>query len=122
MMLPKRKTRERTKPVERRIWERHRRFVRSHECAILDRFTDWSDACAGRAEFAHLRLGTHTGMKQKPHDALGICLCAKHHKEAHDHGEATFQAKYKLDWAALAGEFARKSPDVKMREAMKEAA
>lgn len=115
MILPRKKARARTKPVERRIWERHRRFVRGHECAVANM------DCLGPTEFAHLRLGTHTGMKQRPHDAFGISLCRFHHDEAH-HGEATFQAKYKLDWAALAAEFVRRSPDTKMRDALLETA
>lgn len=120
-MLPKKLKRTRIKKTERLEWPRHRRFVKSHECAIMGLGApNWSDCCNGRIEFAHIRLGTHTGMKQTPHDRFGISLCRKHHREAHKTGEATFQQKYKFDWQALAAEFVSKSPDLKMRACLAE--
>ena len=40
----------------------------------------------------------------------------------HDHGAQTFERVHGIDLAKLAQEFAHKSPDIAMREAMKEAA
>src|SRR5574343_1898488 len=64
----------------------HERHVRSHECV----------ACTSQVdiEAAHVRLGSHTGMSQKPHDWLLVPLCAVCHRTGpqsqHKVGEATF--------------------------------
>jgi hypothetical protein len=96
-----------------REWPRHRRFVRSHACCV-------PNCPGGPIEFAHIRLGAHSGMSQRPHDWHGISLCAAHHRDAHQHGEETFAKAHKLDLQKLAAEFARLSPDIDMRDAMKE--
>lgn len=117
-MLPARRT---PKPsgIERtpkRIWNRHRAFVRRHQCCV--------PGCErGPIEFAHVRLTHDAGTGQKPHDWLGLGLCGGldgHHREQHDIGHLAFDRKYSINSLALAAEFAAKSPDVAMREAMKE--
>lgn len=68
--------------------ERHKRWVRTEFACVM------CGSLSGR-QFAHLRLGTHTGMSMTPHDYLGTCLCAAcHHGAQHQKGEATFWAEY----------------------------
>ena len=110
-MLPQRKkppkfgTRE-----EQREFPGHRAWVRGFGCCV--------PGCdLGPIEFAHVRKGLpegeQAGIAQKPHDKWGISLCGGprgHHAEQHQLGELTFAKKYGLDLAALAKEFARRSP------------
>jgi hypothetical protein len=49
-------------------------------------------------------------------------MCQAHHRSYHTSGHQTFEILYDLDLTALAKEFARRSPDLKMRLAMKETA
>jgi len=91
----------------RRVWPRHRRWVKSHGCCI--------PGCSEeRVEFAHLRSAANAGTAQKPHDAFGVSLCRIHHEEQHCLGTVTFSDKYQVDLWALATEFARRSPDREM--------
>lgn len=94
----------------KRVWERHRRFVRSHACCV--------PGCSNPSVFAHLRTADNSGTGLKPYDWFGVCLCDEHHKETH-RGEKTFERKYRLDLKALAQELANASTDVKMKEAMR---
>lgn len=122
MTLPRKRKPQKSgiERAPRREWPRHRRFVKSHQCCLAGYIVyNPSDTCDGPIEFAHLRLGTHTGMKQTPHDRYGISLCRKHHAEAHK-GEATFQRKYRFDWMAKAAEFVRFSPDRAMKDSLRE--
>jgi hypothetical protein len=61
-------------------------------------------------ECAHVRNETDGGIGIKPSDRWTISLCAFHHREQHEIGEVAFEARYSLDMAALAIEFASKSP------------
>jgi hypothetical protein len=108
---PKRKpARSGIERAPQREWPRHRKFVRSHACSV--------PGCEnGPIEFAHIRTAANAGTSIKPADWNGVSLCRDHHAETH-RGERTFEAKYKIDLKALAAEFARKSPDIAMREAM----
>ena len=94
--------------VMRRVWPRHRRWVRSHGCCV-------PGCVAARVEFAHLRTAANAGTGQKPHDAFGISLCRDHHDEQHRLGIAAFAAKHQIDPWALAAEFVRRSPDHELR-------
>lgn len=71
---PKRETRWRS--------QAHCNFVRSHACS----------ACGSTAaiEVAHVRLGSHTGLGQKPDDWRTVSLCHECHTQQHRVGEATF--------------------------------
>lgn len=60
----------------------------------------------------HVRLGSHAPMGAKPGDDATVSLCGICHDEVHK-GEATFQARYRIDLLALAAEFAAKSPKLK---------
>lgn len=92
----------------RKIWPRHRRWVKSHGCCV-------PHCDSSEIEFAHLRSAANAGTGQKPHDGFGVSLCRKHHDEQHSLGVAAFDRKYGIDLWALAAEFARYSPDVDMR-------
>jgi len=91
----------------------HCNFVRSHECCV--------PGCDRRPiEVAHVRRGTGGGLGVKPSDKWTISLCGGlegHHAEQHRIGEASFEAKYKIDMKALAEAFAKASPHApKLRE------
>lgn len=99
----------------RRRWPKHEQWVRGHDCCV-------PGCCLGPIEFAHLRLGAKdNGVGVKPPSWFGISLCQTHHAEAHLRGEMTFQRAHGIDWLKLATEFARRSPDLGMREEMKHA-
>lgn len=117
-MLPKRRepVRSGISRSPKREWPRHRKFVRSHECCASNGIY-----CTDPIEFAHVRTGTDGGMAQKPSDWWGISLCHMHHQRQHQMGETHFAAAYGIDMKKLAAEFARHSPDEKMKLAMKEA-
>src|ERR1700676_1965930 len=95
----------------RKVWPRHRRWVKSHGCCVPG-----CDATV--VDFAHLRSATNAGMNQKPHDIFGVSLCRHHHIEQHSLGIDAFDQKYGIELCALAAEFARRSPDVDMRAAL----
>jgi hypothetical protein len=96
-----------------RIWQRHRKFVRSFNCVV--------PGCEERpVEFAHVRSAANAGMRLKPFDWFAVSMCHTHHSEQHDGGAETFQRKYGIDLWKLAAEFAAKSPDANMRAAMQE--
>lgn len=101
MALPARITKPRR---EQRIrCPSHLKWVRGFECCV--------DGCQERPiEAAHVRLGSHAGIGQKPDDTKAISLCSSHHAESHNIGEASFAVKYKLDLHLLADLFAAKSP------------
>lgn len=81
----------------------HRAWVRRHHCSI--------PGCLQRPiECVHVRGGTDGGMGVKPSDRWVISLCVLHHREQHQIGESRFQEKHDIDMAALAREFARRSP------------
>ena len=92
----------------RKVWPRHRRWVRSHGCCV--------PGCgATTVDFAHLRSAANAGAAQKPHDVFGVSPCRSHHVEQHSLGVDAFDRKYGIDLWALAAEFARRSPDQDMR-------
>jgi hypothetical protein len=109
--LPKR--RERVKSgiarAPKRVWLRHRKFVRSHRCCV--------PGCqALLVDVAHLRSvaeGAGTGLK--PHDKFTVSLCRRHHQEEEACGPDTFGDRHGIDLWAIAAELVRRSPDVQMR-------
>jgi hypothetical protein len=111
--LPKK--RERVKSgiprAPKRIWLRHRKFVRSHYCVV--------PGCqATDIQFCHIRSAANSGTGLKPHDAHSFPACFNHHAEQHQVGQGTFEDRYGLDLAAIAAELVRRSPDVPMRLAL----
>ena len=114
-MLPKRIKREKfgTERAAQRVWQRHRRYVRTHHCCVT--------ACFRQPiEFAHVRSAANSGTGLKPPDWMGVSLCHDHHAEQHRIGIQSFEKKYNVDLSEMAGHFARRSPDLAMREAMRE--
>ena len=96
----------------RKIWPRHRRWVRSHRCCV-------PECDAKSIDFAHLRSAANAGIAQTPHDIFGVSLCRMHHAEQHRIGTNAFNRKYGIDLWDIAAEFARRSPDWEMRASLK---
>jgi hypothetical protein len=113
-MLPKKRRPQRSgiERAPKREWPRHRKFVRSFVCAV--------PGCGKRSVCAHLRTAANAGTGLKPGDWDTVPLCNEHHAEQEGRTES-FCRKYRIDLWALAAELARRSPDWKMREAMKAA-
>lgn len=89
----------------------HLAWIRQFTCTLWSR-----EECEGRIEAAHVRLGAHAGMGQKPGDDRTVSLCAKHHAEQHSIGEATFAAKYGVDLEKIAARLWSLSPHRKKME------
>jgi putative HNHc nuclease len=45
---------------------------------------------AAPCDAAHVRIGSHTGMGQKPSDRRAVPLCHRHHRQQHSIGERSF--------------------------------
>jgi hypothetical protein len=97
-----------------REWPRHRAWLRRHQCCLLGMW------CEGSTEVAHVRSAANAGIGLKPHDAFSVPLCRSHHQLQHQIGQESFQKHHKIDLLALAREFVRLSPDLKMKESLKE--
>ncbi len=109
MALPplKKRVRSGIERAPQKIFQTHRQFVRRHACSV--------PGCSdGPIEFAHAKSRGAGG-----HDSQGVSLCLVHHREQHDIGIETFQKKYRIDLFTIALEFAQKSTDKAMIEAMK---
>lgn len=80
----------------------HENHVRSHECV----------SCTSQADIegAHVRLGSHTGMGQKPNDWLMVPLCHQCHTHQHLVGEASFWVEVGKDPYAVIEALIRTSP------------
>lgn len=110
MMLLRKKKRERM-DVREEPWIRcpaHLAYVRRvYECSASGRP---GHVCQGRMEAHHVRLGSDGAGSVKPSDSFAIPTCSGFHSEIHNQGEATTQAKHKLDFLAIAAEAWRRSP------------
>lgn len=118
-MLPQRKPKVRSgiERAPRREWPKHRQWLRGFQCVV--------PGCDNRQiECCHVRItdgpDTGAGIGQKPHDAFTVPMCSQHHDQSHNVGTATFERMYRVNLLALAREFASRSPDIAMKEAMKE--
>jgi hypothetical protein len=101
-LLPRRIERCRKEP-DPRTCPAHRAWVRRHHCCV--------PGCRQLPiECAHVRSGTDGGTGLKPSDKWVISLCAFHHIEQHQIGEAGFERRYGLDLRELARAFAANSP------------
>lgn len=81
----------------------HRAWIRRHHCSV--------PTCKRLpVECAHVRTGTDGGTGLKPSDRWCISLCALHHAEQHQIGEARFEARHGICLADLAQMFAQRSP------------
>ena len=115
-MLPPRRKPQRSGILRevRREWPRHRAFLRRHQCCV--------PGCTFLPiEVAHVRSAGNSGVGLRPGDWSAVPLCHDHHREQHQIGLPAFEARYGIDLAALAVEFARRSPDARMKEALREA-
>jgi hypothetical protein len=123
--LPKRRERLRSgihrAPI--REFQRHRAYIRRLRCVCDDDVVRSLDllCCEGRIECCHVRLETNGGAALKPSDWWTFPGCRAHHDEAHQLGESRFQDLYGLDLKEIALRLARRSPDLHMRQVMKEA-
>ena len=113
-MLPRklRRSKMAVQVAIRKIWPRHRRWVKSHGCCV-------PGCSAPMVDFAHLRSAANAGTGAKPHDIFGVSLCRLHHDEQHRIGADSFGRKYGIDLWELATEFARRSPDQQMRASLR---
>lgn len=92
----------------KRIWLRHRRFVKSHCCCV--------PGCpALLVDPAHLRSVVNDGTGLTPFDWFLVPLCRHHHQEQEPLGPDAFGDRHGIDLLAIAAELARKSPDTNMR-------
>lgn len=93
----------------KRIWLRHRKFVRSHQCCV--------PGCqALLVDVAHLRsVEMGSGTSLKPHDRYTVPLCRHHHLEQEPAGPDAFGDRHGIDLWAIAEELVRTSPDTQMR-------
>ena len=65
----------------------HLAWIRGFQCSMPE--------CDGMPiEAAHVRLGSGTGMGQKPDDWRAIPLCRNCHSSQHSGGEETFWVRY----------------------------
>ena len=128
-MLPK----KRQKPssgilrAPERVYQRHRKWLRSHECVCTmaggDGFKgdgEHSWFCQGTIEVSHIRTAANAGTALKPMDCSAVPMCQFHHAQYHRRGHDIFERAYKLDLTKLAAEFAAKTPDEKLREVLKD--
>lgn len=82
----------------------HLAFVRSLDCCI--------EGCRGSPVQAHhVRTAATAGVGLKPPDTATVPLCHGHHRELHDRGRRTFEARYGVDLGALAAFFAIAGPE-----------
>ncbi len=96
-----------------KVFPAHRRFVRGFGCSVPACPHPWY-----RIEFAHYRTAANSGTGTKPPDWFGLSLCPEHHREQHQIGQKAFEEKYQFSMAQFAAEFAKKTTDKRMREAM----
>lgn len=118
-ILPRRRQPARSgiERAERRLWTRHRAFLRRHHCVV-------SGCEREPIEVSHIRSAANAGTGIKPHDQYAVPMCGglgrdSHHAEYHRIGHISFSAKYGLDLWALAAAFTKASPDTAMKEALK---
>ncbi len=108
--------RKREKRDSNRVFPAHLRFVRGHQCCI--------PGCQRTpVEAAHLRTAANSGTGLKPPDFYAIPLCQLHHALAHRFGHDKMAHESGIDTEYLfktAAWLASRTPDKKMRLAMKE--
>lgn len=116
-MLPRRKHPKSgiARAPERR-WRRHEQFVRGFVCIAFK-----TGECSPRIQCCHWRSAANSGTGLKPAAWETWPGCETHHAEQHLIGQKAFELKYGLDCAKEAARLARMSPDVEMRQAMREA-
>ena len=94
----------------------HKAFIRRQQC-VCAAFNHPFYPCDGRIQCAHFRSGSTGGMGLKPCDSKTFALCYSHHVLQHTVGEREFQLLFGLDLRVICRDFARRSPDARIREA-----
>lgn len=114
MIVPAKRKREKLRTGDERGPLRcygHLRFIRAHHCSV--------PGCAStQIEAAHVRGGTDGGMGQKPSDRFTLPICADHHREQHNIGEAAFERRHKISMRQIADKLWDISPARKKQEAL----
>lgn len=96
-----------------RKWPRHLRHVRSFHCSVPGCFQEPVDP-------AHLKANNNAGAGLKPPDWFTAPLCRPHHIEEEPIGPDEFGKRHGINLWNIAAKLAERSPDVKMRMAMRE--
>ena len=61
----------------------------------------------------HVRTAATAGTGMKPPDEQSVPMCLRHHRELHERGNRTFEARYAVDLLDDAGRYAASSgPDM----------
>ena len=89
----------------------HLRFIRSLECCACLASNHGSTT---KVEAHHVRANLppdeKAGLGEKPSDWFAVALCRDHHGEIHNHGQRTFEARYKITLLDIAADAWRQSP------------
>lgn len=80
---------------------RHMELVRFVGCMVPGCRRRYTDVHAH-----HIRRAGNSGTGVKPSDEWTMGLCSQHHRELHDHGEATCCARWGIDLMVIAGRIA----------------
>lgn len=110
--LPKKREKQRSGILRapKRIYLRHRKFVRGRQCCVPGCTTPHV------VDVAHLRsVAEGSGTSLKPFDWFTVPLCRHHHIEEEACGPDAFGDRHGIDLWAIAAELVRKSPDTAMR-------
>jgi hypothetical protein len=94
----------------------HKAFIRRQQC-VCAAFAHPRLKCEGPIECAHFRSATGGGLGLKPCDRFTFAACNGHHRLQHQVGEAEFQRVFGLDLRIICRDYARRSPDQRIREA-----
>lgn len=89
----------------------HLDFVRSHPCLAAG---CWAEPVVAH----HISDKATAAMGRKSSDHLTVPFCDDHHKLGHTVGWVTFERKLGLDLRKEALWLARRSPDMKVKEAV----
>lgn len=103
-LIPKRKHRNSGRPAEKDA-RGFLQWVRGHECACAKQ-----GGCSGKIEAAHVDYAGGKGMGTKVADRFAVPLCEAHHREQHNPGWTSFEAKYGLNALRVANELWRRWP------------
>lgn len=85
----------------------HLQWIRGRACAIAGKA---GHVCQGKIEASHSDADGTKGMSLKSADFHAVPLCACAHRELHQVGLQTWQAKYKINHAEQGRAYGRQSP------------
>lgn len=93
----------------------HRRWLKTFECCCWGNPLSPCDTDHG-VDLAHYRSAANSGTGMKPGPEWLLPLCRFHHTEQHNIGQPEFERRYGFSMAEKAREFARQSPEGRVRE------